>query len=157
VDLDLGLGLWRRGQSIRLWKLNTPEVRGVEREQGLQVRDFVRGLILDKTVLVRTILDKRGVDSTEKFGRLLGEILLNNSADEIINLNQLLLDNGMAKPLDAGGSALPDAPLAVPTPETGAAPATIACRYCGETRQLDRSIGLVAICPNCLDPSYSLF
>jgi micrococcal nuclease len=76
VDMDLGLGMGRRGQRIRLWKVNAPEVRGAEREQGLAVRDYVRALILEKTVLLRTILDKRGVDSTEKFGRLLGEVLV---------------------------------------------------------------------------------
>ena len=36
VDIDLGLGLWRRDQKIRLWKVNTPEVSGEEREEGAQ-------------------------------------------------------------------------------------------------------------------------
>ena len=48
ADVDLGLGLWRRDQIIRLWKVNAPEVRGASRVEGLRVRDFVRGLILDR-------------------------------------------------------------------------------------------------------------
>lgn len=58
VNLDLGLGMWRLGQKVRMWKVNTPELSGVDRERGMQVRDFVQDLILDKNILLRTILDK---------------------------------------------------------------------------------------------------
>lgn len=30
VDLDLGLGLWRHAQTIRLWRVNRPEVKGAD-------------------------------------------------------------------------------------------------------------------------------
>jgi hypothetical protein len=41
-------------------------------------------------------------------------------------------------------------------PRAGAAPAAINCPYCGEWRAVDQATGIVAICPNCLDPAYSL-
>ncbi len=148
VDLDLGLGIWRHGLSIRLWKVNTPEVSGDERERGLVVRDFVRGLVLNKTVLIRTILDKRGVDKTEKFGRLLGEILVADENDSLLNVNDLLLAQGMARPMTAEGTTLP-APAGLPR---GAS--ELSCPYCGELRTVQGD--QLAACPNCLDPAQPL-
>lgn len=149
VDVDLGLGVWRNGQTIRLWKINTPEVRGPEREEGLKVRDFVRDLALDRHVLLRTILDKRGQDQTEKFGRLLGEILVEDQDGNTINVNELLLQQGMARPMNADGTMAKSRSLGPP-------PATIQCPYCGETRRVDQQSGQVEVCPNCLDGSYNL-
>jgi micrococcal nuclease len=152
VDIDVGLGIWRRSQIIRLWKVNTPEVRGADRERGLAVRDFVAGLILDRAILVRTILDKRGSDRTEKFGRLLGEVLLSGEAGEVINLNDLLIQRGMALPLDEGGSLVQEAGRSVD--ERPAVPETVHCLYCGEVRAVDEAMDWVAQCPNCLDGPY---
>jgi len=152
VDLDLGLGLWRSHQTIRLWKINTPEVKGADREQGLAVRDFVRGLVLNKTILLRTILDKRGADRTEKFGRLLGEILVADEQGVLINVNDLLLAQGMAKPMGSDGSSV-EATARGAT--SGGEPTVIRCRYCGEQRTVDTS-GTVAACPNCLDAAYPI-
>ncbi len=150
VDVDLGMGLSRNRQSIRLWKVNTPEVRGDSKVEGKAVRDFVRELILGKTVLLRTILDKRGVDRTGKFGRLLGEVLVEDESGVIINVNQLLLDKGMGLPMDEGGATLTPQAMTAPggqTPE-------IACPFCGERRTILGRI--VETCPNCLDGPYPL-
>ncbi len=152
VDVDLGLGVWRNGQSIRLWKLNTPEVRGPEREAGLKVRDFVRDLVLDRHVLLRTIIDKRGDDQTEKFGRLLGEILVEDKTGNTININELLLQQGMARPMTEDGS-MPQTPQAR---SLGELPATLPCPYCGEIRSVDSASATVESCPNCLDGQYVL-
>lgn len=148
VDLDLGLGLWRREQTIRLWRVNTPEVRGEEREDGLRVRDFVRTLILHKPILLRTILDRRGRDRTEKFGRLLGEVLVEDENGDLINVNDLLLAQGMGLPVDDGGTTVRGVtPPATMTP----LPASVPCPFCGEIRVLDAVTAMVAQCPNCLD------
>ncbi len=69
ADIDLGFGLWMRGQKLRLHGIDAPELRGAEREEGLKSRDFLRGLVLGKEVTLRTIKDKRG-----KYGRWLAEI-----------------------------------------------------------------------------------
>jgi micrococcal nuclease len=157
VDMDLGLGISKRRQVIRLWKINAPEVRGEERPQGLKVRDYVRELILERDVLVRTILDKRGQDRTEKFGRLLGEILAEDESGNLLNINELLLKNKMATPLGEDGSTVA---RVTGTRSLGDLPKQIPCHYCGENRRLvveDLSADwVVAQCPNCLDPSYSL-
>ena len=70
VDLDLGLKVWARGQVLRLYGIDTPEIRGAERPAGVKVRDFVRGWLPTGAVVeVRTYKDKTG-----KFGRWLAEI-----------------------------------------------------------------------------------
>ncbi len=70
VDIDLGLGTWVHGEKIRLYRINAPEVRGVERPAGLKARDFLRSLIDGKEIFIQTIKDRKG-----KYGRYLGEII----------------------------------------------------------------------------------
>ncbi len=71
IDLDLGFGIKWENQSVRLFGLNAPEVRGAERPKGLKSRDWLRAQILDRDVVVRTFLDKRG-----KYGRTLGVVYI---------------------------------------------------------------------------------
>ena len=146
VDLDLGLGIWHHEQTIRLWRVNTPEVKGPERERGLAVRDLVRTLILDKPILLRTILDRRGQDRTEKFGRLLGEILVEGENGELINVNEWLLAQGMGLPVDEGGTTLRSL-----LPADAPVPAALACPFCGQARRLDATTLIIEACSNCLD------
>lgn len=146
VDLDLGLGIWHHEQTIRLWRVNTPEVKGTERERGLAVRDYVRSLILDKPILLRTILDRRGVDRTEKFGRLLGEVLVEGADGELLNINDLLLAQGMGLPVDEGGTTLRALPPAdVPLPSS------VECPFCGQQRALLDGTLQIEACSNCFD------
>lgn len=152
VDLDLGLGLWRHAQTIRLWRVNTPEVKGPEKVHGLPVRDFVRALILNKPILLRTILDLRGEDRTEKFGRLLGEVIVEDETGELINLNDLLLSKGMGLPVDEGGTTLHSLQ---PVDITAPLPATVRCPYCGQQRTVEATMAMIAQCPNCLDEAHA--
>jgi micrococcal nuclease len=149
VDIDLGLGVWRRDQTIRLWKVDTPELRGPDREEGLKVRDLVRSVVLDRPVLIRTILDRRGRDRTGKFGRLLGEVVVEGEDGSLINVNQMLIEGGHAQPMTDEGSKVRRAgeePMRIPD--------AIACPYCGQTRRVDGGTGMVEMCPNCLDEAF---
>lgn len=87
ADIDLGLSTWVHGEKLRLSRINTPEVRGSEREQGLISRDWLRAQIQDKTVLIQTTKDKKG-----KYGRYLAEIYL-----DAININDQLVTEGLAE------------------------------------------------------------
>lgn len=72
ADLDLGCGVWIRGEHLRLLGIDAPEVRGVEdKAPGLAATEALRGLLeeCDGRVIVRTHRDERG-----KFGRFLVEI-----------------------------------------------------------------------------------
>ena len=85
VDIDLGLKTWIKNESIRLNRINAPEVRGSEKAQGLKSRDFLRKWILKKEVIIQTIKDRKG-----KYGRYLGEIWIEKNG-KYINVNDLLV------------------------------------------------------------------
>ena len=89
VDIDLGFGIWLKKQSIRLVNIDTPEIRGEEREHGLIVRDIVAEKVLDKDITLRTHKDSKG-----KYGRWLGEVIMEDGT----NLNEWLLYEGYADP-----------------------------------------------------------
>lgn len=88
VDIDLGFGTWLKNQTIRLFRIDAPELRGDEREQGLVARDYLRSR-LEKadTIMLHTHKDKKG-----KYGRWLAEVYI---GDE--NINQTLIAEGLAK------------------------------------------------------------
>ena len=69
VDIDLGLGVWLRKQSIRLAGINAPEVRGDSKYLGYASRDALSELILDKEVKIKTYKSKRG-----KYGRWIVDV-----------------------------------------------------------------------------------
>ena len=91
VDIDLGLNTWVRGEKLRLYRINAPELRGVERPEGLKSRDFLREKIEGQKVIIQTIKDQR-----EKFGRYLAEIWLPLEEGEPININDWLVKEGFA-------------------------------------------------------------
>lgn len=91
VDVDLGLKTFIHNEKIRLYGINTPEVKGTEREKGLISRDYLRMLILNKEILLETIKDSKG-----KYGRYLGTIWIKSMGKEYINVNQLLVKEGLA-------------------------------------------------------------
>jgi len=87
VDFDLGFGILIRKQKIRLYGINTPEVRGPEKPEGIISRDALRERILGKVVTIKTFRDKKG-----KYGRWLGEVFVEEE-----NINQWLISEGYAK------------------------------------------------------------
>ena len=91
VDLDLGFGVWIRKEKIRLARINAPELKGPERPQGLQARDYLRKLVLNKNIILQTKKDRKG-----KYGRYLGELWLER-AGEWVNVNDLLVKEGLAE------------------------------------------------------------
>jgi micrococcal nuclease len=87
VDFDLGFGIILKKQTIRLFGINTPEVRGAEKSDGIISRDALRQRILGKQVIIKTSKDKKG-----KYGRWLGEVFVEDE-----NINQWLISEGYAK------------------------------------------------------------
>jgi len=86
VDIDLGMGVWKRGVKIRLARINAPEMRGKEKAAGKVSRDWMRSQILNRKVTVQTDRDKKG-----KFGRYIGEVLLDG-----VNMSDALVDRKLA-------------------------------------------------------------
>lgn len=84
VDIDLGFNTWLRNQSIRLYGIDTPEIRTKdldEKAHGLMAKQFVEGLIKPgDEVILRTVYDKE-----EKFGRILGIFMLKGGNGTTLN------------------------------------------------------------------------
>ena len=92
LDIDLGLGVWSKGQKCRLLGIDTPEIRGGERIDGLKSKQRLCELILGKQVAIETQKDKTG-----KYGRWLVTIWDLNDELGWVNINELLLSEGYAK------------------------------------------------------------
>ena len=93
-NIDLGFKIKLYKQKIRLFGINTPEVRGSEREEGLKSKQKLKDLIENKTVKLYSIKDKKG-----KYGRWLGIIYIDDleNSENSINCNRALLEGGYAK------------------------------------------------------------
>lgn len=90
ANVDLGFNTWIFDMKLRLYGIDTPELRGVERPEGLLARDFVAERIpVGTEIQIMTQKDKTG-----KFGRYLATIFYGGS--EMRNLNEELLQSGNA-------------------------------------------------------------
>lgn len=90
LDIDTGFDI-HKIEKIRLARIDTPELRGEEKEQGKFVRDHVKQLVLGKEIIIHTDKDKKG-----KYGRYIAEVYYQGPSGDYINLNDYLLDKGMA-------------------------------------------------------------
>jgi micrococcal nuclease len=90
VDIDLGLYTRLKSQKLRLHRIDAPEMRGEEKAAGSPSCDFLPSLILDKKIVVETLKD-----DTEKYGRYLAEIWLEQNG-QWINVNDLMVAKGFA-------------------------------------------------------------
>tara|TARA_R100000008_G_C3452623_1_gene100132 strand:- start:214 stop:555 length:342 start_codon:yes stop_codon:yes gene_type:complete len=88
VDLlvDCGFNIMRK-ERIRFYGVDAWEVRGEEREQGLEAKKFVQDLLPIGSEIVVVTGKEQG-----KFGRYLGEIFVDDKS-----LNELLLEHGHAE------------------------------------------------------------
>jgi micrococcal nuclease len=90
VDIDLGFDVILSKQRIRLYGIDTPESRTRDKEEkfyGKISAQFLKDRCKKGSyITVRTHLDKKG-----KFGRILGEIIVDN-----INLNKQMIEEHLA-------------------------------------------------------------
>jgi len=87
-DIFCGFGIIKTRESIRLFGINAPEIRGAAKVQGTKSRDYLRSIILDKEIILETIKDKKG-----KYGRYLGVIHIEGYD---MSVNDMMVDSGMA-------------------------------------------------------------
>ena len=95
VDIDLGFGVWMKKQSIRLYGIDTPEIRGEERPEGLISKAMLMKWVpVGSDILLKTYKDSKG-----KYGRWLAEIYVPDEATTgaMININEKLVQGGYAK------------------------------------------------------------
>lgn len=98
ADIDLGFYTWRKDERLRLHGVDTPEVRGPERELGLKVRDALRKRILGKELIICTVkAANKDREESDKYGRYLAKVYV---GDELIN--DWLIREGYGRAYDGG-------------------------------------------------------
>ena len=89
-DIDLGFDIVMANQTIRLFGIDTPESRTRDKEEkfyGNISKQFLNDYCPKGSyITLRTHLDKKG-----KFGRILGEIIVNK-----VNLNEQMIEENLA-------------------------------------------------------------
>ena len=90
ADIDLGFHTWIKNRAIRLYGVNTPEIRGDEKEDGKMVRDLVRKWLPEGTEFTLHSVD----DRFGKYGRVLGVIYPDGWSESV---NARLYRGGLAR------------------------------------------------------------
>ena len=94
VDIDLGFGVWLRKERVRIMGIDTPESRTrdkVEKKFGLASKAKLKELLKNGAIL-KTQVSKKGEDMKGKFGRILGDFIL----DDGRKVTEVLIDEGHA-------------------------------------------------------------
>jgi len=101
VDIDLGFGIVLSDERVRIAGIDTPESRTRDKEEkkfGLAAKARVKQL-LGKTCVLKTQINKDGEDMKGKFGRILGDFNVYDSAtDRWRMLTEILVSEGHAVP-----------------------------------------------------------
>lgn len=82
VDIDLGFGVWLHDERVRIMGIDTPESRTrdkVEKVFGLAAKARLKELLANDTIL-KTFAAKDGEDMKGKFGRILGDFILEDDS-----------------------------------------------------------------------------
>ena len=99
IDIDLGFGLWVKGERVRIHGIDTPESRTrdkVEKKFGLAAKKFVQEM-LPKGSKQTLVTEKSGDDSKGKFGRILGKFRVYDSkSDSWRFMGDIMIDVGHA-------------------------------------------------------------
>ena len=104
IDIDLGFGIWVHKERVRMMGIDTPESRTrdlVEKAFGLASKKRLKELLpVGSTQILKTEVDKSGEDAKGKFGRVLGDFMLEhktvNGVNEIVRATKILIDEGQA-------------------------------------------------------------
>ena len=93
VDIDLGFGMWLKNERVRVMGIDTPESRtsdDVEKLFGLAAKNRLYSL-LEKDAKLITTEDKNGEDMKGKFGRVLGDFIIDGK-----QVSQIMCKEGHA-------------------------------------------------------------
>ena len=98
IDIDLGFGVWLHKERVRIYGIDTPESRTrdkVEKRFGLLAKEFVKQFVKGSSVILRT----QKYDAKGKFGRILGDIIVDNKSlsDTMIQEHHAVIYHGQSK------------------------------------------------------------
>lgn len=101
VDIDLGFGVWLRKERVRIMGIDTPESRTrdkVEKKFGLAAKAWVKGLMpVGSHQILKTEIAKDGEDKKGKFGRILGDFLIDD-----VRMTDMMIEAGHCVPYFGG-------------------------------------------------------
>lgn len=93
VEVDLGFDVTMK-RRLRLYGIDTFELRGSERKRGLRARDWLREKVLGKEVIFRSVRTSSG-RYTGSFGRYLAVLYVDGlNAPGFKNINRWLIEEG---------------------------------------------------------------
>ena len=102
VDIDLGFGIWQMNERVRIMGIDTPESRTrdkIEKKFGLAAKAKLKSLLGPNPVL-QTTISKKGEDMKGKFGRVLGDFLVDGK-----QVTEIMCKSGHAVPYFGGAKA----------------------------------------------------
>jgi len=92
LSISFGMDTWLKNQSFRLYGIDAPELRGETKKAGKASRDFLRQILFPgREIIIETIKDKKG-----KYGRYIAKIWFENTEEEWVCVNDLLVSEGHA-------------------------------------------------------------
>ena len=95
VDIDLGFGMWMHKERVRMMGIDTPESRTrdkVEKAFGLASKDRLKELLpIGSIGVLKTEIDRSGEDKKGKFGRILGDFIIEDK-----RATDILIEEGHA-------------------------------------------------------------
>ena len=93
VDIDLGFGVWIKDERVRIMGIDTPESRTRDKEEkvfGLAAKTRLKEL-LGKGAILQTQINKDGEDMKGKFGRILGDFLVDQESGEDAKVTVIMI------------------------------------------------------------------
>ena len=100
VDIDLGFGVWLKDERVRIMGIDTPESRTSDKVEdifGEAAKKRMKELLpLHSHQILKTVINKDGEDAKGKFGRILGDFIVDykNEGDKLVT--EIMIEEGHA-------------------------------------------------------------
>ena len=97
VDIDLGFGVTLTDERVRIMGIDTPESRTSDKVEKVFGKAAKQALLdmLGETSILKTQINKDGEDMKGKFGRILGDFIVDRNG-ESISVVKALVEDGHA-------------------------------------------------------------
>lgn len=104
IDIDLGFGIWIHRERVRMMGIDTPESRTrdlTEKQFGLASKARLKELLpVGSIQILKTEIDKSGEDKKGKFGRVLGDFLVERKVsgayEQNVRVTSIMIEEGYA-------------------------------------------------------------
>lgn len=104
IDIDLGFGIWVHRERVRMMGIDTPESRTrdlTEKKFGLASKARLKELLpVGSIQILKTEIDKSGEDKKGKFGRVLGDFLIERKVsgayEQNVRVTSIMIEEGYA-------------------------------------------------------------